>query len=232
MPLLLTDQNLNLHQSFPLNRDQIKHFVKSLRMKEGDFIKVGSTEGDLFRAEMRLENNDWEIYPVEKLVSPLRPNPITLYISLIKKDKLEFVIQKAVELNIERIVPIISERSSIKEISPNYKTRLQKIIWGACEQSERLKPLILEDVLKLNEVKLENKTHLVCLERIEKSCQRPKASNKNYGLWIGPEGGWSESEKKYFEKYKFSFLHLGPLIQRAETASISGINYINYNLLD
>lgn len=233
MPIILIKEELSLDQKIDLSSDQIKHFIKSLRMKSGDEVQVGSVRGKLFLGQLEGDQKNWIVKLIEELTPPVQPIPITLYLSLIKKDKFEWVIQKAVELNIDKIVPIISDRSVLREISPNYFERLEKIILSACEQSERLIPLRLEKPHKVYDASTENITHCVAMERMA-DCTMVRSlesrADHSFGLWIGPEGGWSDQERDFFMQNKFQFISFGDLILRAETAAVTGINYLKFFL--
>lgn len=147
---------------------------------------------------------------------------INLYLSNIKKDKLEDVVQKAVELGVKNIIIIISERTQYKTTN---RARLEKIISEATEQSGRGELAIIKNMLSLKEAleytKPEDLNYLCSITQNNKNSLTPKCGKIN--VWIGPEGGWTENEENTMLNKGFEVLNLGKTILRAETAAISAI---------
>jgi len=151
---------------------------------------------------------------------------ITLYISLIKKDKLEWVVEKATELGVSKIVPIISERSEKKGFNLE---RARKIAIEASEQCGRADVPEIGEVVSLDET-LEKAENVVVFD----SSGTPPASQSlgtlplikvredgnPTSIFIGPEGGWSEKEMERFKDSNMEILSLGKLTLRAETAAV------------
>lgn len=145
---------------------------------------------------------------------------ITLYQSIIKKDNFEWVVQKATELGVSKIVPVISERSEKKSVNLD---RLMIIAQEACEQSGRAllptlsEPVTLEQVISLGV--------LPCLafhsDGETFSTEAREAIAKDVSVLIGPEGGWSDHELFLFREKGIQICSLGSQILRAETASVA-----------
>ena len=140
------------------------------------------------------------------------------------------MIQKATELGVTKFLPIIFDRTVVRKIN---KERLQKIIIEAAEQSNRINVPSIEDPQNLKNflIKNKNKTDLIFtdLNTQNKKLDVQKLSKKPICLIIGPEGDFSETERKEI----LSFDEVTPLkinnnILRAETAAISAISIINY----
>jgi 16S rRNA (uracil1498-N3)-methyltransferase len=141
---------------------------------------------------------------------------------LFKKDNNELILQKATEAGVSNFVPILSERS----IKTGFNLeRAHKIVIEASEQCGRSnipevrEPIHLEKAL---EQYREHLTFLVCQQ--EKSPDLKLKDSEKYGLLIGPEGGWSESELAFFEKNEFQHIALGDFVFRAETAAIVAVS--------
>lgn len=142
----------------------------------------------------------------------------TLYCSILKKENFELAAQKAVEAGISEIVPVISKRTIKTALNI---PRLEKIVKEAAEQSGRgiipkvHSPKSLEEAMKHasdNNVNVFFRPSGLPLSKIK--ILPPRA-----GIFIGPEGGWDDSETALAEKHQFLMASLGKLILRAETAA-------------
>lgn len=160
---------------------------------------------------------------------------VSLCISLIKKENLDLVLEKCTELGIVEFIPIISERTEKKNIVSFNKERGEKIIREAVEQSgwgnlPRLNQTIkLENLLKNLESKGEIErvyvmdiVHLAPEGGISSSLTLPREKESFTYLLIGPEGGWTDSERELFKKYSLKTVSFGKNTLRAETAAIVG----------
>ncbi len=154
---------------------------------------------------------------------------VWIFASVIKNDNFDFVLQKATELGINHIVPIVSDRTIKKSINME---RAKRIVIEAAEQSGRTDVPKVHEPEKLKKA-LENFMILdgeavVCVQGGE-SWSKLKPSLKKYpiGYVIGPEGGWSDKEVQYFNEHQFKKLALGEFVLRAETAVISVLTLQN-----
>ena len=150
----------------------------------------------------------------------LPKNHVYLFFSLLKKDKNEWVLQKGTELGVRNFVPIIASRSEKTGLN---RERVNKIVIEAAEQCGRSdipnvrEPLELKTALNEYKGKVQI---LVCDESLDKNTD---ISNEPVGIFIGPEGGWTQDEIDQFEKVSAGHFHLGNLTLRAETAAIAAI---------
>lgn len=143
---------------------------------------------------------------------------VYLFWSLLKKDKNDWVLQKATELGVSHFVPILAERS---EKTGFNSERADKIVIEAAEQCGRSdipsvrEPLLLQTALH----EYAPKVPLFVCEQHELT--KPKTPNyKDVGVLIGPEGGWSDNEKQLFLSQEVGRLPLGDFTLRAETAAV------------
>lgn len=146
---------------------------------------------------------------------------IVLYCAILKKENFELVVQKAVEIGVKEIIPVISKRT----VKLNLKyDRLEKIIKEAAEQSGRgILPILRKamDFKKAVEVAKQNNVNLFFDISGEKITENQLKSNQEkIGLFIGPEGGWDTGELEFAKDNKFEILSFGKLTFRAETAAI------------
>jgi 16S rRNA (uracil1498-N3)-methyltransferase len=160
---------------------------------------------------------------------------ITLYQALLKTDKFELVLQKGVELGVTAFVPYISERCVTRKASDGKIERWGKIIQEAAEQSERLVLPILNPIVSFDEACRSAKQPALLLWEEEKrislkeTLQSPLFSNAAaLNLFIGPEGGFPESEVKLAKEQGIVVASLGKRVLRAETAGLTAISAIMY----
>lgn len=193
------------------NIDQIHQWKKVFRMKTGEKAIFFDGSGYEFLCEfINLDKDFAEIKVLEKTERPSL-KPLTLAISIPKKDNFELIIEKATELGVTTIIPLISERTEKKNVNMD---RARKIALEASEQSGRVTvPEIYEPVVLQNF----NLAGVVLDPRGE------KREITEDVLFIGPEGGWSEKEIEYFKSKNLPIVSLGGQVLRVETAAIAVI---------
>lgn len=168
-------------------------------------------------AEVRLVSERKGILP-GKDPSTGSGQEITLYQSLIKKDKMEWVVEKATELGVSKIVPIISERSEKKGFNIE---RAKKIAIEASEQCGRADVPVVESIMGLEECIMVKEGEKIIFDSSGNSFPYPIIHNTHpISLFVGPEGGWSEKELEMFKNVNAKIFSLGKLTLRAETAAI------------
>lgn len=152
---------------------------------------------------------------------------VTLYCSILKRENFEWVIQKATEVGIKEIVPLICARTVKTGFS---KERLEKIIKEAAEQSGRgMLPVLNNPLFFKQGVLLARAGNAINIFFDTSSVEKTiKYKDKKTGIFIGPEGGWDEKEKQFAEENNFDIVSLGGLTLRAETAAIVA-SYITIN---
>ena len=211
---------LELNHDFWVHDDALlNQWFKVLRYREGDQIVLfDGIELERLYKIARVESDSAQLILVTEFERKLPGKQVYLFFSLLKKDKNEWVLQKCTELGVRNFVPIVAERS---EKTGFNLERAQKIVIEAAEQCGRSdiphirEPLQLETALNEYKDKL---NLLVCDETMDKNAQ---LSDKPVGVFIGPEGGWTEGELKLFAQAETGHFHLGNLTLRAETAAVA-----------
>ena len=151
-----------------------------------------------------------------------------LAFSPIKSNYFNFMIQKATELGITKFLPIIFDRTIVRKIN---KERLEKVIIEAAEQSNRIQVPNVEDSQNLNNFLDKNEVDLIFtdLNSNNKKVDLKKLSKKPTCIIVGPEGDFSEEERKEILSYRdVQAIKINENILRSETAVISAISIINY----
>lgn len=202
---------------------------KVFRFTTGDKVILFDGSGFDFLCEIEgygadNSNSFAEVKVVEVLnnvVTPLRET--SLFCAVLKKDTFEWVVEKATEMGVSRIVPVLAERSEKKNLNIE---RLRKIIIEASEQSGRATLPILGDIISFEEA-VDIAKNSVVMDPTGKVFTHDSVKEKSVTLWIGPEGGWSPSELGTFkEKEKngeVAVFSMGSQILRAETAVVAGL---------
>lgn len=212
------------------------HLISVLRLKIGTKIMLFNNEGGEWQADIIAIKKKIVQVEILEFFSKENESPLYLHLNLgiLHSDRMDLALQKATELGVTHITPLITEYS-LKLRPQQFENRLrhwENIILHAAEQSGRHRlPLMDEPRLFLNEIKTK-KTSLQFI-------LHPKASGsllkfKSYkkitaiSLWIGPEGGFSDKEIEKAKMEAFESMALGPRILRTETAVISAITLLQF----
>jgi 16S rRNA (uracil1498-N3)-methyltransferase len=201
---------------------EIFHQLKNV-LRKGVGNRVFLFNGTGIEAEAKIKKFLKDKVEVEilKIEKPEREPKIfvSLFCSVLKKSNFELVVQKATEIGVGEIVPILC-KNTIKT-GLNLK-RLEKIAREAAEQSKRVTLPKIEKILSFEEaIEKAKKFDLKILFDISgKNFSILKGKVKNVAIFIGPEGGWDKSETELAKKENFEILNLGRLNLRSETAAI------------
>ena len=210
------------------------HYTKNvMRLKAGDKISLFNSQDGEWDVKILDQGKIFTEFKVEKLSRPLsNEKNIWLAFSPIKKVPQDLMIQKTTELGIQKFIPLLCERSVVREI--NIK-RTEKIITEACEQSNRITVPKIQELQMLDEFikNFPDDGKIVFCDIYSQSKDLyNKLSKKNpICILIGPEGDFSEEERQFITNYKNVIsITLGKNILRAETAAIASTTILNYNL--
>ena len=215
----LTSDHLKIKDSDLTN--QVRNV---LRLKKGDEIILA--DGNLNEARTKVSEISKDVVEVDIVEKWHNQNEsesdVVLYCAILKRENFELVVQKATEIGAKKIVPIITERTVKLDIRPD---RLQKIIREAGEQSGRGKLPILSDTVEFSDAigtLSGNGLNLFFDKSGESFTTISRQDNvSRTGIWIGPEGGWTDQEVESARSAGFKILNLGKLTLRAETAAIT-----------
>ena len=220
-----------------------KHIGKVLRMQPGDKLQIVSDDGVSALAEVvAVTESTVTVRCLEKLAESHEPAvKITLAQGLAKGEKMEFIIQKAVELGAYSIVPVAMEHSVVRldgAKADKKVERWQKIAEAAAKQSKRDIIPQVQDVQTIKEMLANNdcKTKIIayeCEDRMSlKTALREAGQMEDLLLIIGPEGGISEGELAKAREAGAVPVSLGRRILRAETAGLVAMSAIFYETGD
>lgn len=221
---------------YTIQGEDALHIRKSLRMKEGEQLTLISPDQKENLCEITGFNEGVEVKVLSS--NPCEQEPsvkVTLYQGLTKGDKMDFIVQKAVELGVTEIVPVLTERciSRPDEKSIRKKVeRWQKIALGAAQQSRRgiipqVKPLIT--LKEAGEKAKEDEVSIVFYECGGEPLQSlVKDSSLSVSIFIGSEGGFEEREIEMLKDTGTKSATLGKRILRAETAPLAALTAIMF----
>ena len=184
------------------------HYTKNvMRLKAGDKISLFNSQDGEWDVKILDQGKIFTEFKVEKLSRPLsNEKDIWLAFSPIKKVPQDLMIQKTTELGIQKFIPVLCERSVVREININ---RAEKIITDACEQSNRMTVPKIQELQRLDEFikNFPNNGKIVfCDINSESKDLKNKLSEKNpICILIGPEGDFSEEERQLITNNKNSY---------------------------
>ncbi len=210
-------------ESFTFDREESKHIIKVLRKKDGDILFVTNGLGYLFKTEITLASDSKctvQIVSFEKST----PSNFKLHLAVAPtkmNDRYEWFLEKATEIGIQEITPIICDRSERKVINTD---RFEKIILSAMKQSNELYLPKLNPAISFKEfIKQQNEgLQLIahCEETDKKTLKSAIQPNTNVTVLIGPEGDFSEKEIALALEQKYIPVSLGNTRLRTETAAV------------
>ena len=229
---LFFSESLSLNFESKLNKPQSHYLAKVMRIKVGENFSLFNSNGEWLAKIKEISKGIIEFIVIEKLRQKSIDKEIWLAFSPIKSNYFNFMIQKSTELGVTRFIPIIFDRTIVRKIN---KERLEKIIIEATEQSNRIniptleKPQNLKNFLSNNSKKID--LVFTDLNSEKKKLEINKEANKPLCAIVGPEGDFSEKERELILKFKgVKSININQNILRTETATISIISIINYNL--
>jgi len=213
------------NETVMLDFEQTRHLRDVLRLRQAEKIQVFDGEGNEFFCEIETIKKKETLLIVIKEISPTAPESgldLILAVALLKGEKFDLVVQKAVELGAVKFVPINTKRADAKFADAAKKLeRWRKIIVDATKQCGRAKLMKIIEPLNFEEfVETADGTRILFAERNGGSFSQVK-SNQKITAVIGSEGGWEDAEIEAARKYGFQIVTLNGRILRAETAAIS-----------
>lgn len=228
IPRFYQASNISISEDLELSIENHRHAIQVLRLKMDEkLILFNGKGGEYLTTLNHIDKRKSQVH-IESFTSVDRESPlhITLALATIKPDKMDFALQKAVELGVSVIQPMMTSRSVIKIKRLEKKMQhWQGVIIAACEQSGRTvipqlnEPLVFEKLL-------ENSTS-TCITMLPDATQKithlKLDDKKPITLFIGPEGGFTNQEEKLMQQHAFQAVNFGCRILRAETAVIAGI---------
>ncbi len=231
IPRLFIDLTLSSGETISLPRDKAHHLSHVLRMHTGDAIKLFNNTGYEFTSRIiEITKKTAEVEVKESCqIDNESSLKITLCLAIARGQHMDYSIQKAVELGVSKIVPVMSEFSNVRlqeDRVQNKMTHWQNIIINATEQcgrnrlTELIKPVSFSECLVLDGLT----SQLILHPGSKQAMPTITIDNNHLTLLIGPEGGFSDTEMNEAIEKAVIPVSLGPRTLRAETAVVSALS--------
>ena len=224
---LFVDHTLGEAQSVPLNKDQAHYIFSVMRKSVGETISIFDGNNGEWEASIEeISKKSGVLFCIKQTKPQIMPPDLWLFFCPLKKVRTDFIVEKATELGVAKIIPVQTEHTNADRIK---LSRLNAHAVEAAEQCGGTYIPKIEELQKIKEV-LENfppnRRLLFCDEKLQAS--EVNLENLKKGKWailVGPEGGFSEVERNHLKGLKFTFsISLGPRILRADTAAVTAIS--------
>ena len=239
----VSEEQINGENAY-IEGSDVNHIANVLRMKPGEELLI-SVKGDWdYLCKMvDIETDRVNLKVLESMEQRELPVNITLLQGIPKSDKLEMIIQKAVELGVSEIIPVKTKRVVVKIDEKKVDTKVNRwnaIAESAAKQSKRSiipkvhEPMSIDNALEIVKdfgVKLIPYENADGIDKTRKILDNMDKT-KNIAVFIGPEGGFEESEVEMIKNSGFEVITLGKRILRTETAGLALLSNIMIRLED
>ncbi|MBD1565151.1 16S rRNA (uracil(1498)-N(3))-methyltransferase [Vibrio sp. S12_S33] len=222
-----------------LSDDAAGHIGRVLRMQVGQEVLLFDGSGAEFPATISEVTKKGVLVEAAERIESSCESPLNLHLGQVisRGDKMEFTIQKSVELGVNTITPLISERCGVKLDAKRFEKKLeqwQKIAISACEQCGRNTVPVIRPVMQLEAwcAEQSDALKLNLHPRAKYSINTLPEPVTKVRLLIGPEGGLSAQEIRMTEEYQFEETLLGPRVLRTETAALTAITALQVRFGD
>lgn len=199
------------------DKELLHQWHKVLRFKPSDELVLFDGKVEILYKIYEIKKDETALHKVTELVPKSPPRRLLLAWSLLKKDKNDWVLQKATEIGVTHFAPLLSERS--EKTGFNIE-RANKIMVEASEQCGRIDIPQIDEAQSLTSLLHTYKDAYKLYACNEQSEIVNAIASENVGVLIGPEGGWTEAELEILDKENVQRITLGDLTLRAETAAV------------
>lgn len=226
---VFADMALRTGAELELPERAAHHLVRVLRHRVGDRITLFDGNGREASAEIvsAHRRHGCRVTVIEIAdVSRESPLQIELFQGMSRGEKMDLVIQKAVELGVVMIQPVITERSEVRpdKSATSRLARWREITISACEQSGRAHLPQIHAPIRLEEIATEAATRLALEPEANAGLADVSPAANSIAIAVGPEGGFSEHDMAQLSRHGFKPVRFGPRILRTETAGIAAVS--------
>lgn len=235
IPRIYTPQSLADQSTIALEADAAHHIARVLRMAVGAELALFNGDGYEYSARITSADKKNVVVAITHAEISARESPLHIHlgIAISKGDRMDWIIQKATELGVAQITPLISERVEVRLQGEREEKRLSHwrgIVIAACEQCLRNRIPAVGAVQSLASwlAAIQADAKFVLHHRSATALADHAGKPGSVALLIGPEGGLSESEITQAERGGFGSLRLGPRVLRTETAPLAALSVLQY----
>ncbi|KMT66139.1 16S rRNA (uracil(1498)-N(3))-methyltransferase [Catenovulum maritimum] len=233
IPRIYYSEAIEVATPIVLDADASNHLSRVLRLQEEHPVVVFNGDGFNYQTEiLKVSRKAVELKVLDKQLNDSE-SKLAIHLGQVisRGDRMDFTIQKSVELGVTEITPLISERCGVKLNQERFDKKLeqwQKIVHSACEQSGRsfvpkVNPIMSLEAWLTQEYQ---GTRINLHPKAEIGFKQLKIDNQNAQLLIGPEGGLSELEITQARESGFTDVLMGPRVLRTETAALSALSML------
>jgi 16S rRNA (uracil1498-N3)-methyltransferase len=230
VPRLYVETELHPHSNLSLPEGAAHHAARVLRLREGDAVVLFDGRGGEYAARLGMPGRGQVVADVGERSDPQRESPleITLLQAVSSSDKMDFTIQKAVELGVAAIQPVFSERSVVRVSGEREAKKLlhwRRIAIAACEQCGRNRIPEVREPLPLERYAASSGTKILLTP--SGSGKLAEIAKGPLTVAAGPEAGFSDAEETRLLRAGFKAVRLGPRVLRTETAALAALAALN-----
>jgi 16S rRNA (uracil1498-N3)-methyltransferase len=213
-----------------ISGDDAHHLARVLRVEPGQHYEITDSRHVWLAMVETVDKNRVQFGVVEQFEDAPEPPRVTLYLALIKFERFEWAVEKATELAVTKIVPVNAARTDrgLFEGAKKRVERWRRISKEASEQSRRSRPAEIADPIPFTQAVYDTSTHRIWLDENDRAHPLIRSFTLKPGdttaFMIGPEGGWSDTERAAFENGPWTPASLGPSVLRAETAVCAALS--------
>lgn len=229
-PRIYQPTDFSSNSTVALSSDAFGHVVRVLRLKAGDEITLFNGDGHDYQAKLQDVSKKQATATIISSINRNNESPLNIHLGqgISRGDRMDFTLQKSVELGVNTITPLFTERCGVKlnaERLEKKRQQWQKIVISACEQSGRavvpqvLAPVSLSVWLTQTTSALKINLH----PRAQHSIMGLPMTAERVRLLIGPEGGLTDEEIEQASNANYTEVLLGPRVLRTETAALTAI---------
>jgi 16S rRNA (uracil1498-N3)-methyltransferase len=213
-----------------LRGDEARHLTRVLRVEAGQRFEISDNQA-AYLAEIAEARGERVVFRViQAIEAAVAPVSITLCAALIKFDRFEWMIEKATELGVERIVPVETARSEkgLMEASRKRSERWARVAREGSQQARRVRAPEIAPAVRFAECLAEAADYRYFLEEttapaLLRALPPDRTSGARAAVLLGPEGGWIEREREAAASAGWQGVSLGPHVLRAETAAVAAL---------
>ena len=214
-----------------ISGDDAQHLTRVLRVEPGHKYEI-SDNRNIYLAEVESARKSHVVFQTISKMNPV-PAPVRLILcaALFKFDHFEWMIEKATELGVARIVPVVAARTDrgLDKAAHKRVERWRRIGLEASQQSRRDRLPEIQEAVSWKEVLTTSADYRYALEEqsgampIGSAFPRARTASDAVAVLVGPEGGWTDDERSQFAAAGWTPVSLGPSVLRAETAAVAGL---------
>jgi 16S rRNA (uracil1498-N3)-methyltransferase len=229
---LFVVSDLRPGQQLQLDAEQTRYIGRVLRLRAGDSVSVFNGQGGEFTATAESIKKNSAVLLIGEQSDAATESHLKVHLvqGISRGDRMDFVVQKATELGVKRITPVLTEYGVIKldaDRAAKRRDHWQRIAASACEQSGRTRPPLVDVPMRLNawfgDRTKEADTDLILQPDATAALTSLPVPVTKICLLIGPEGGFSNTEYEDAKIAGFAAVSLGPRIMRTETAAVAAL---------